>query len=160
MFDPVTLVTLRPFALSDVSTVEPWLCAPGLSLPAGRASREWPQRLLADRRIIAEIAEAAGQRIGFVRLDCGPDLVAELTLVVAPEHRRRGLGSRMFEAALRLARQRHLRRLVALVDPTNDPALAFFAEVGFEPDGLVGDRVRLARMVHAGDHEQPLDVEV
>ncbi|MBX3462990.1 MAG: GNAT family N-acetyltransferase [Planctomycetes bacterium] len=153
-------MTLRPFALSDAPVVEPWLHEPGLSPPVGRASREWPQRLLADARIAAGIAESAGRQIGLVRLDCGPDHVAEITLVVAPDCRRRGHGRWMFAAALREARRRHVHRLVAIVDVGNTPALRFFAELGFEPDGQVGDRLRLARVVHAGDHQAPLDVEV
>jgi ribosomal protein S18 acetylase RimI-like enzyme len=133
--------------------------APGLSLPAGRASREWPRRLLADARIAASIAEANGCQIGFVRLDCGPDHIAEITMVVAPECRRRGHGRQMFAAALQVARRRDVRRMVAVVDRGNDPALQFFFELGFEIDGAVGDRLRLSRVVHAGDHQRPLVVE-
>ncbi|MBL9079987.1 MAG: GNAT family N-acetyltransferase [Planctomycetes bacterium] len=159
MLDLVGPVTLRPFVLTDARVVEPWLRAPGLSVPAGRASREWPQRLLADARIVAGIAEVAGRRVGFVRLDVGPDHIAEITMVVAPECRRRGHGRQMFAAALREARRRGVRQLVAVVDLGNEPALEFFAEVGFEADGRVGDRLRLCRVVHAGDHQPPLDVE-
>jgi hypothetical protein len=53
-----------------------------------------------------------------------------------------------------------VRCLVASVDIGNDPALQFFAELGFAADGPVGDRLRLSRMVHAGDHQTPLDLEV
>lgn len=159
MLDLGGSLTLRPFVLADAPTVEPWLSAPGLSLPAGRASREWPQRLLADARIAARIAEANGRKVGLVRLDCGPDRIAEITLVVAPECRRRGHGRQMFAAALREARRRGLHRLVALVDMGNQPALQFFAELGFESDGAAGDRLRMSRVVHSGDHQPPLEVE-
>lgn len=152
-------LTLRPFALADAATIEPWLSAPGLSRPGGRASHEWPQRLLADARIAASIAEANGRQVGFVRLDCGPDHIAEITLVVAPDCRRRGHGRQMFAAALKDARRRHLRSLVAFVEHGNDPARQFFAELGFEPEGAFGDRLRLQRVVHAGDHQPPLEVE-
>ena len=97
--------------------------------------------------------------MGFVRLDCGPDRVAEMTLVVAPECRRRGHGRAMFEAALRHATRRGMRRLVALVDLGNAPALQFFTDLGFEHDGLVGDRLRLSRLLHAGDGQLPLDID-
>lgn len=149
---------LRPFVLADAGAVEPWLAGPGLSLPGGLLRQQWPQRLLADARIKALIAEANGKRIGFVRLDCGPDQVAEVTLVVAPGCRRFGFGSAMFLAALHQARRLGLRGLIASIDAQNHPALAFFAEQGFVQDGMVGDRVRMRRLVHAGDHAPPLDI--
>lgn len=149
---------LRPFVLADAGTIEPWLSAPGLTLPAGRLRSQWPQRLLADGRIKVLVAELHGRRIGFVRLDCGPDDIAEITLVVAPGMRRGGLGSAMFLTALQQARALRLRGLVASVDLANATALAFFDAQGFRPEGVVGGRVRMWRFVHAGDHAAPLDV--
>ena len=149
---------MRPFVLADAGAVEPWLHGPGLSLPSGVLREQWPQRLLADNRITALMAEANGKRIGFVRLDSGPDRVAEVTLVVAPGCRRFGFGSAMFLAALQQARQLGLHGLIASIDAQNQPALAFFAEQGFVQDGMVGDRVRMRRLVHAGDHARPLDI--
>jgi L-amino acid N-acyltransferase YncA len=124
------------------------------------ARHEWPQRLLADARIVMLVAEADNQQVGLVRLDCGPDRVAELTLVVAPECRRTGLGRTMFVAALAQARALGLRCLVALVDLDNEIAHAFFHDMGFQQDGLVSGRVRLVRIVHAGDHQRPLVIEM
>jgi GNAT superfamily N-acetyltransferase len=158
VFDLARSLRLRPFALADAGAVEPWLAAPGLSLPSGRLRREWPRKLLENEHIVARIAEVQGRRIGFVRLDCGPDGIAELTLVVAPEFRRVGFGGAMFAAALRQARRIGLRGFVACIDPRNLPAMMFFAEQGFVPEGMVGDRVRMRRFVHAGDHAAPLDI--
>lgn len=160
MLDSVDQLQLRPFALGDALVVEPWLSSPGLSVPAGSLRREWPQRLLADQRIVALVAEARGRRLGFVRLDCGPDGIAEVTLVVAPDCRRFGFGRAMFHAALLRARSLGLRGMIALVDLTNQPALGFFDELGFVPAGRVGDRLRLWRHVHAGSHQRPLDIEL
>lgn len=160
MLDFAGNLHLRPFALGDARVVEPWLVSPGLSVPAGCLRREWPQRMLADQRIVALVAETEdGRRLGFVRLDCGPDAIAEVTLVVAPDRRRAGFGRAMFHSALRRARRLGLRGLIALVDLQNGPALAFFDDLGFAPAGRVGDRLRLWRHVHAGDHQQPLDIE-
>lgn len=151
-------VQLRPFGLADAVAVEPWLNGPGLSLPGGNLRHEWPQRLLADARIVALVGVVADLRVGLVRLDCGPDLVAEVTLVVAPGCRRRGCGSAMFQAALHQARRLGLRQLVVNVDLMNAPALGFFQAQGFEQDGLVGNRLRLSRIVHRSDRAEPLDV--
>jgi GNAT superfamily N-acetyltransferase len=159
MLDLAGHLHLRPFALADAGIVEPWLDSPGLSLPSGQLRREWPRRLLENARIVALVAEVRGRRIGFVRLDCGPDGIAEMTLVVAPEFRRVGFGAQMFLAALQQARRLRLRGFVASIAAENEPALAFFREQGFAHDGMVGDRLRLWRFVHAGDHQAPLDIE-
>lgn len=149
---------LRPFTLEDATTVAPWLCGPGLSVPRGSA---WPQRLLSDQRIVASVAFSGAERVGLVRLDCGPDGVADVTLVVAPDHRRCGFGRQMFELALQRAREVGMRGLVAYIDLNNEPATAFFDEVGFEAVGVSGSRLRMERMVHAGGSKvSPLDVSV
>jgi RimJ/RimL family protein N-acetyltransferase len=160
MFHLANMLQVRPFRLEDAGAVEPWLTGPGLSLPCGVARTTWPERLLADSRIVAQIAVVDGQRVGFVRLDCGPDRIAEITLVIAPGSRRAGLGCTMFRSVLEHARRLGLRRMVAIVDLGNEAAQAFFHEQGFQADGLLGDRIRLARIVHAGDHQRPLEIEV
>lgn len=152
-------VRVRPFRLDDAERVEPWLQAPGLSLPGGSARATWPVRLLADGRIVARVAESGGACLGFFRLDCGPDRMAEITLVVAPEWRRRGLGQRILAAALRTAQQVGVGVVVALVDAANPAALAFFAAAGFADEGMVGGRHRLVRWLH-GRAGLPLDIEV
>ena len=160
MFPHASTMQVRPFRLDDAGAVEPWLTGPGLSLPGGTARINWPERMLADSRIVAQVAVVEGRRVGFVRLDCGPDRIAEITLVIAPGTRRRGLGRRMFESALEQARRLGVWRMVAIIDIGNEPALAFFQEQGFYADGLLGERIRLARIVHAGDHQRPLEIEV
>lgn len=153
-------MSLRPFRLADAVAIEPWLAGPGLSLPGGAARRDWPERLLADHRILVQIAEQGGRQIGLVRLDCGPDRVAEVTLVVAPECRRRGHGRAIMQAAIVQARGIGLRQLVASVDLGNTTALEFFQDIGFVPDGRNGNRLRLVRDVHAGTGRPPLVVEL
>jgi [ribosomal protein S18]-alanine N-acetyltransferase len=150
---------LRPFRLADASAVGPWLSAPGLSLPSGRLRRQWPERLLADRRILALVAEVDDEPVGFVRIDCGPDQVAELTLAVAVAARRRGIGAAILAQCLLRARQLGLQRLVASVDLKNGPALAFFADQGFFPDTVVGQCQRLTRWVFAAEEQLPLVIE-
>ncbi|MFK7740215.1 MAG: N-acetyltransferase family protein [Planctomycetota bacterium] len=156
---------LRPFELSDADTVGPWLVGPGLSAPkrgkSAGAGGGWPERMVRDQRIVALVALAGGHSIGLVRLDCAPDGVAEITMVVAPEHRRSGLGRQIFSHALERAREVGMRRLCAYIDMGNEPALSFFSDVGFESCGVAGSRIRLDRLVHAGGRRQPpLDVGV
>lgn len=138
---------LRPFALGDAETVAPWLSGPGLSLPPGSA--RWPERLVEDQRIVALVACAGAERLGLLRLDCGPDGVADVTLVVDPAHRRAGVGRKVFRQALLHAREVGMRRLVAYIDLHNDPACAFFESVGFADRGVSGGRIRMERVVHS-----------
>lgn len=147
---------LRPFEVADAEFVAPWLCGPGLSVPRG--SSAWPERLVRDARILALVAYAAGEPTGLVRLDCGPDGIAEVTIVVAPEHRRGGRGRLMFQQALIRAREVGMRRLVAYIDIANESALGFFAECGFASNGVTGSRIRMDRIVHKGSNVAPLDV--
>ena len=155
-------LTLRPFCESDAAVIEPWLQEPALSLPPGLARRVWARRMVADRGILARVGVVGGIVLGFCRLDCGPDRVAELTLVVAPGHRRQGLGRKMLEGLLVEARRRGIWRVHAMVDPGNREALEFFVDQSFEQEGGdgVGSRLRLVRLVHAGDHREPLEIEV
>ena len=153
-------LNLRPFRLADAGTIEPWLDAPGLSMPRGAARKDWPARVLADQRILLQIAETAEGQIGLVRLDCGPDRIAEITVVVAPERRRRGHGRAMLQAAVVRARGLGLRQLVASVDLGNTNALDFFQDQGFVTDGLVGERIRMVRPVHAGVGQPPLEIDI
>lgn len=154
-----TGVSMRAFRLADASAIAGWFAAPGLALPPGGAKARWPERLVSDRRILARIAEVAGHQVGFARLDCGPDRVGGITLVVAPAWRRRGLGKALFEAVLGEARTLGLRQIVASVDATNLPALDFFGELGFEVASGAHGRLLLARLVHRSDVSQPLDLD-
>ena len=53
----------------------------------------------------------------------------------------------------------NLGKIVRL-DDTGTPAKDNpFADQGFVQDGLVGDRIRMRRYVHAGEHAVPLDVD-
>src|SRR5262245_50929894 len=85
---PASMITaairLRPFGLLDAATVAAWLDGPGLGLPAGPVGSRWAERLIADARVRAWVAVVGHEPVAFVRLDVGPDRVAELTLAVAP----------------------------------------------------------------------------
>jgi ribosomal protein S18 acetylase RimI-like enzyme len=153
-------IQLRPFRLDDAGTVAPWLAGPGLSIPPGTARDDWPARMMADRRILARVAIRHHRIVAFARLDCGPDRVAEVTLVVDPACRRQGLGRAVLEQLLDEARGRGLRRLQAMVDPAGAEAVQFFRECGFEEDGQHAGRIRFVRIVHAGFNQAPLEIDV
>lgn len=152
---------LRPFALADAEVVEPWLQGPGLSVPTGQVGRQWAARMLANPRILARTALLAGKAVGFARLDVGPDRAAELTLAVAPSHRRRGIGRIILAQLLEEARRNGLLRVLAVVDDGNPGACRFFLTNGFEEEGsALHGSVRLCLRLHGATCSDPLEIEV
>ena len=62
--------------------------------------------------------------------------VADLGLMVAASHRRRGIGRALLEEAVRWARGAGVSKLELHVFPWNDPAIALYEAFGFEREGL------------------------
>lgn len=72
--------------------------------------------------------------------------VADLGLMVAAAHRRRGIGRVLLEEAVSWARGAGVRKLELHVFPWNEPALALYEAFGFEREGL-----RRRHYVRAGE---------
>ena len=68
--------------------------------------------------------------------------VGELRLVVDPDRRREGIGAAMAKAALIAALQAGLSKVVVEAIATQDPTIALFAGLGFQPEALLADHVR------------------
>jgi len=62
--------------------------------------------------------------------------VADLGLMVAEGHRRRGIGRALLEQAVAWAREAGVRKLELHVFPWNEPALALYEAFGFRREGL------------------------
>jgi RimJ/RimL family protein N-acetyltransferase len=62
--------------------------------------------------------------------------VADLGLMVAAQHRRRGIGTMLLEAAVEWARISGVTKLELHVFPWNAPALRLYESFGFEREGL------------------------
>jgi putative acetyltransferase len=62
--------------------------------------------------------------------------VADLGLMVAASHRRRGIGRALLEEAVRWARGAGVSKLELHVFPWNAPAIALYEAFGFEREGL------------------------
>ena len=86
------------------------------------------------------VAEADGRIVG--RLSVGRDQhpasphVADLGLMVAPSHRRRGIGRALLETAVDWARGAGIAKLELHVFPWNEPAIALYESFGFEREGF------------------------
>jgi ribosomal-protein-alanine N-acetyltransferase len=59
-------------------------------------------------------------------------------LVVAKQHRRRGLGSQLLQALIAIARQRNLERVLLEVRESNQAARSLYEKAGFEENGRRG----------------------
>ena len=68
--------------------------------------------------------------------------VADLGLMVAASHRRRGIGRALLEQAADWARDAGIRKLELHVFPWNEPALKLYEQFGFEREGLRKDHYR------------------
>ena len=85
------------------------------------------------------VAEDEGHIVG--RLSVARDQhpaskhVADLGLMVAMSHRRRGIGTKLLEAALEWARQSEVRKLELHVFPHNEAAIRLYENFGFVREG-------------------------
>jgi len=73
--------------------------------------------------------------------------VADLGLMVAASHRRRGVGRALLDQAVAWAKKSGVRKLELHVFPWNEPAIALYESFGFEREGL-----RQGHYVRAGEH--------
>ena len=62
--------------------------------------------------------------------------VADLGLMVAASHRRRGIGSQLMRAAESWAARVGVTKLELHVFPHNEPAIALYEKLGYEREGL------------------------
>lgn len=104
------------------------------------------------------VASADGTDVGMVRgalHDHFPDTGYVVSMWVAPEVRREGIGSALIDAVVQWARTHGLIRLLLDVGETNTPAIALYTRKGFVPSGEVGtlppprDHIRQIQLVVA-----------
>ena len=86
------------------------------------------------------VAEEDGRVIARLSLARDPhpasSHVADVGLMVAVSHRRRGIGRALLEAAVEWARGAGVRKLELHVFPYNEPALALYEAFGFLREGV------------------------
>jgi GNAT superfamily N-acetyltransferase len=112
--------------------------------PEPRRQRAGLAAMLADRRRRAVlVAERDGAVVGMVTAQLvvstaegGPAALVEDMVIDAPE-RGRGAGRALLEAIEGWARERGATRLQLLADDGNEPALAFYARMGWRRTRLV-----------------------
>jgi putative acetyltransferase len=86
------------------------------------------------------VAEDEGRIVGRLSVARDPHgasrHVADLGLMVAASHRRRGVGQALLEQAVEWAREAGIRKLELHVFPWNAPAIRLYERFGFEREGL------------------------
>jgi ribosomal-protein-alanine N-acetyltransferase len=102
----------------------------GFPEPERWSERSWLGELVADNRRV--LLARAHQPVGVVTLNVVGELAELLRLVVAPAHRRRGIGTQLVNAGLEAVRQAGARAAMLEVGYTNEPAIALYQRVGFE----------------------------
>jgi ribosomal protein S18 acetylase RimI-like enzyme len=87
------------------------------------------------------VAEAGGDVVGHASLDLAGG-VADLGLVVAAPHRRRGIGAALVAAAVVHARELGAHKVTLSVWPHNEAAIGLFTRSGFVVEGRLVRHVR------------------
>ena len=94
------------------------------------SERSWLGELLAENRKI--LIARGEQALGVISFGVTGELADLHRLVVAPGHRRQGIGTELVRAGLRLVRGQGVRAVILEVDYRNEAAIALYQEIGFE----------------------------
>ena len=81
------------------------------------------------------VQERCGVIVGYGVLSIAADEAHVLNLCTSPDHEGEGLGRRMLQALLRIARGHGAQRVFLEVRPSNAPALALYHSEGFNEIG-------------------------
>ena len=102
----------------------------GFPEPERWSERSWLGELVADNRRV--LLARAHQPVGVITLSVTGELAELLRLVVAPAHRRTGIGTQLVDAGLQSVRQAGARAVMLEVGYDNEPAIALYQAMGFE----------------------------
>jgi len=130
-------VILRPIKIEDLDIVFQWRNHPEVrknSFNKDEISRSehfnyWKRRI-GEAENYSFMAMADGKSIGLVRLDKRPDSY-EVHVMVAPNLRGMGLGSKMIEKTKENAKKLGMNKLTARILPGNDSSQSIFRKNGF-----------------------------
>jgi RimJ/RimL family protein N-acetyltransferase len=118
---------------------EGWLITGGEWRSAGE-ERRYLRSLRRHAHAAVFVADTDGTIVGRLSISRDPhpgsEHVADVGLMVARGHRRRGAGTALMEAAERWARGAGVRKLELHVFPYNAAAIALYENLGYEREGL------------------------
>jgi L-amino acid N-acyltransferase YncA len=93
------------------------------------------------RAVAVEDGEVVGS-VSVVPLHGWSSHVGEVRLIVDPAQRGRGIGSALARRAVLEALNLDLRKMVVEIIAVQEPTIAMFRSLGFEPEALLTDHVR------------------
>jgi [ribosomal protein S18]-alanine N-acetyltransferase len=123
---PVSIVPAHAGDLPAIMALE----RAGFAEPERWSERSWRGELLAGHRRILLARTYAP--VGVISFGVIGELADLNRLVVAPAHRRQGVGSELVRAGLATVRAAGARAVILEVDYTNEPAIALYQRLGFE----------------------------
>ena len=94
------------------------------------SERSWAGELLGEGRTV--LLARAEQPLGVIALRTTGELADLHRLVVAPRHRRSGIGAALTRAGLEAVRHLGAQAVILEVDYANEPAIALYQRLGFE----------------------------
>lgn len=83
-----------------------------------------------------KVYEADGEMLGYVVLMPAVDEMQLLNITIAAGHQRKGLGRRLLDESMKMARGLNMRRMLLEVRPSNAAALGLYRAAGFREIGL------------------------
>lgn len=144
------MISIRPAEASDASELVALAAAIG-GEPGGWLLTTEAWRPVADERRYLKAVRRHADAAVFVALD-GDRIVgrlslardphpasahvADLGMMVAASHRRRGIGRKLLDAAVAWAHVVKVEKLELHVFPWNEPAIRLYEDFGFEREGL------------------------
>ena len=93
------------------------------------------------RAVAVEDGEVVGY-VAVVPLHGWSSHVGEVRVIVDPDHRARGIGRALARRAVTGAIELGLRKMVVEVVADQEPTIAMFRSLGFDPEALLADHVR------------------
>ena len=126
MSPPITILPTRRDDLGAILTLE----RSDFAEPERWSERSWLGELLGEgRTVLLARAQAPAGVVTIATVDRVADLHR---LVVAPAHRRAGVGTALVVAAVEAARRAGVRSVMLEVGYRNEPAIALYQRLGFE----------------------------
>jgi GNAT superfamily N-acetyltransferase len=121
-------IAIRTIREGDVDDVVGMYSRVGVPMDA-QTVRSWCEESPYTRRLVAE---ADGRIVGKVTLDTAYPPYSELVnLMVHPDHRRRGVASRLVRGCLEAAESRRCPITLLMTEPGNTPAINLYTRNGF-----------------------------